>query len=106
LKLPDSLGNDLTLWSALVGVVLPWLTALIQSASWPSWLNALSFGGACLIAAAITEWVRNGNDWGSGGYFHTFLVIFFAGLATYKLYWKPSGHIDAARQVGSGKKQG
>jgi hypothetical protein len=92
------------LWSALVGIVLPQLVAYIQSAKWPPWLNALTFGAACLLAAAITEWLRNGSDWGSRGYFHTFLVIFFAGLATYHLYWKPSGHIDSARRVGSGKK--
>jgi hypothetical protein len=98
--------TDLSLWSALVGIVLPELVAFIQSEKWPSWLNALIFGAACLFAAAVTEWIRNGSSWGATGYFHTLLVIIFAGLAAYHLYWKPSGHIAAARRVGSGVKPG
>jgi hypothetical protein len=89
--------NDLALWSALVGLGLPWLVALIQQQSWPSWANALSFAAACFLAAAITEWIRNGDDWNATGYFHTFLVIVTAAIASYKLYWKPSGQIDQAR---------
>ena len=89
--------DDLALWSAIVGLFLPFLVALIQQQKWPSWANALSFGAACFLASAITEWIRTGNDWSARDFFHTFLVIFTAAIASYKLYWKPSGQIDAAR---------
>jgi hypothetical protein len=100
LKLPDPLSNDLTLWAAFVGVVLPWLVGLIQRTGWPAPVQALVFGAAAFIAALITEIVRNGFDFTASGYFHTFLIVFFAALASYHLYWNRGGLIAEARAIG------
>lgn len=96
--------SDATLWAGLVGIVLPFLVGLLQHWNWPSWVNAIVFGAGCFLAAAITEWIRNGSHWGAEGYFHTFLVIVFAALAMYHLYWNRSTLIEKARKVGTGEK--
>ena|ERR1051326_5258573 len=98
--------NDLSLWAALVGMGLPFLVGLLQHWKWPSWVNAVVFAIACFVAAAVTEWVRNGTDWNATGYFHTFLVIAVAAIALYHLYWnrKSSGGdslVDKARKFGT-----
>lgn len=96
--MPDPLNNDLTLWSTLVGMALPWLAAFVQSDGFSSRVNAIIFAAAAGIAALVTELVRNGTDFSAQGYFHTFIVVTLAAIALYKLYWKPSGHIDSARR--------
>lgn len=99
----DPLSNDLTLWSALVGMGLPWVAAFIQSDNLSSKVNSVIFAVAGAIAALVTELVRNGTDFTAQGYFHSFIVVTLAAIALYKLYWKPSGHIDAARKFGSSR---
>jgi len=69
-------------------MALPFLVGLIQKDGWPSWVNALIFAAACAVAAAITEWVRNGSSWGATGYFHTFIVIVLAAITLFHTYYK------------------
>jgi hypothetical protein len=87
-------------WAALVGVVMPPLVALIQKEHWSDFVNSIVFGAACIGASFLVAWLDHQSDWTWANWRTSVLTIVFAGLAMYKLYWKPAGTIELARRGG------
>ena len=85
---PD-ITDDLGSWAALVGIALPALVAVIQRDHWPSWVNAVIFGVATVVASAVYGFVRFGHDFTWAHWQGTLLAIVVWGIGTYKLYWNP-----------------
>jgi hypothetical protein len=84
--------SNLQLWSAFVGIVLPNVVSLVNQAHWPSWLKGAVAVVACAIAAIITTDLQGGFH---GRSFATsFLIVLSATLATYRVFWKPTGISD------------
>jgi hypothetical protein len=84
------MNDQLALWSAVVGFVLPPVLALVMRSGWSSQVQGLVACAACLVAAAGTVWFQ--GDLGHGQDLVTsFLLIFTAAIGTSRLYWKPSG---------------
>ena len=94
--------DPLVLWSGVVGFVLPPVLAVVMQARWRPEVKGLVAFAACLAAAAGTVWLR--GDPGRGEDLTGSALLVFAGaIATYRLYWKPTGiapAIERATDVG------
>lgn len=84
--------NDLTMWSLLVGTLLPLVVSVVQQPRWPDWLRALVTVAICIAVGAGTAFLEGnltGRTWLSSA-----LVVLVAALATYKGFWKQTGVTD------------
>lgn len=98
--------DPLVLWSTVVGFALPPVIAVLMQARWrPAVKGGVAFV-ACLVAAAGTVWLqgdlRRGGDLTLG-----FLLVFSGAIATYRLYWRPTGIVPAierATEVGGAQR--
>lgn len=94
--------SNLQLWSAFVGLVLPNVVSLVNQAHWPSWMKGAVAIAVSAVAAAITTDLQGGF---SGRSFATsFLVVVTATLATYRVFWKPTGISDKIEHATTVKK--
>lgn len=82
--------DPLVLWSTVVGFALPPVLAVVMRARWSPETKGLVAFAACLLAAAGTVWFR--GDLGRGrDLTASFLLVFSGAIATYRLYWHPTG---------------
>ncbi len=81
--------NDLTMWSAIIGFVMPAAIAFVNQARWSKPLKGVVAFMLCMIAAAVTVWIR--GEFVTGAWLHSAVVVFFAAVGTYHTWWKPSG---------------
>ncbi len=96
-----NITTDLASWAAVVGVLLPMLVALLQREHWGSTVNGVIFGVAVVVAAVIYQFVKIGHwDWRQ--WEGELLAIITWSVATFHLYWQPSGQIAAARAIPPG----
>lgn len=90
--------DPLVLWSTVVGFALPPVLSVVMRAQWRPETKGLAAFAACLIAAAGTVWLRgdlrHGADLAS-----SFLLIFSGAIATYRLYWRPTGIAPAIERA-------
>ena len=84
---PD-ITDDLGSWAALVGILLPAVVAVLQRAHWPSWVNALIFGVAVVIASIVYGFIKYGDNLSWAHWEGTLLAILLWGIATWHAYWK------------------
>lgn len=100
------LTDDLGSWAALVGIVLPALVALLQRATWPTWVRQLTFAVACAVAAAVYGWIRFGSDMDWHHWQGALLAIVTWGIATYHGLWNRGSNsvVDRLRGVPSRKR--
>lgn len=85
--------DNLTMWSLLVGTLLPMLVAVVQQPRWPNWLRAVVTVLVSLVVGAVTTYLEGGltlDDWVGAS-----LTILVAALATWRNFWKPVGVTDA-----------
>jgi VIT1/CCC1 family predicted Fe2+/Mn2+ transporter len=83
--------------SALVGVFLPTLVAIVNQPRWPSWVRAVATAAVCIVAGGVTAAASGeltGKRW-----FEAAVVVFGAALATYHAWWKPSGITNAIEKA-------
>ena len=99
-----NLTDDLGSWAALVGILLPLAAAYIQKLSWGDEVKTNMVNGAIFAAAVVaTSFVYaliKFDPWSWDHWQGTLLAIIVWGIATYKTFWKPSGHVDALRAKG------
>lgn len=91
--------DNLTMWSLVVGTLLPMLVAVIQQPRWPDWFRAIVTVVVCLLVGAVTAYLEGGlnlQDWVSSA-----LVILVAALATFRGFWKPTGVADSIESATS-----
>lgn len=84
-----SLNSLLIEVSALVGLGLPLLVAVVQRAHWPNWARVAVGAAACVVASVVTaasQHKLNFNDWAA-----SLLTIFLMTKTTYLAVWKPTG---------------
>lgn len=86
---PD-LTDDLGSWAAIVGILLPGIVALLQKATWPSYINAIIFAVACAVAALVYGYIRFGSDFSWTHWQGALLAIITWGVGTYHTFWKGS----------------
>lgn len=94
-----NITSDLGSWAALVGLGLPAVVALLQRTHWSSTVNAIIFGVACVAASVVYGWIRFGSNFTWAHWQGSLLAIVVWGMATYHLYWKPSGIAEKLRAV-------
>ena len=84
------MSDPLVLWSTIVGFVLPPVLAVIMQSRRRPEVKGLAAFLACLAAA--TGMVSLQGNLGNGTALTTsFLLIFAGAIATYRLYWCPTG---------------
>lgn len=79
---------DLAMWSALVGVLLPPLVAIVNQPRWPGWARAVITAAACIAAGGITAYLDGsltGVRWLSAA-----LIVAVAAVGSYQKFWRPS----------------
>lgn len=86
------MSNNIELWAAVVGFLLPIVTAIIVRQGWSSGMQAVANFVVVAIAALGTQYFQGNLD-GSNldGLIHTFLIVFVASIASYKGLLKPLG---------------
>lgn len=85
---PD-INDDLGSWAALVGIALPALTAVLQKVTWPSWVNAVVFAVAVVVASVVYGFIRFGGDLSWAHWEGSLLAIVVWGVGTYHTFWNP-----------------
>lgn len=84
------MSDPLVLWSTIVGFVLPPVLAVLMQSRWRPEVKGLVAFLACLVAATGTVTLQ--GHLGDGTALTTsFLLIFTGAIATYRLYWRPTG---------------
>lgn len=80
---------DLVMWSGLVGFGMPPLVAIINQATWASWVRAIVTLLLCVAAGAGTAYFDGnltGQRWTTAA-----LIVATAAIASYRMFWRPSG---------------
>lgn len=83
------LSNQLTQISALVGVFLPLIIAVVQKQHWRNSIRVAVGVAACALAAVVTSYTKgqlNLHDLATSAF-----IIFTLTKTTYLAVWKPSG---------------
>lgn len=94
--------DDLGQWAAIVGIVLPFLVALLQKASWgdpqrTKMINSGIFAAAVVVASIIYAAIKYSGDFSWARWEEVLLAMLVWGIATYHTFWNRSGYIEAAR---------
>ena len=80
--------GNLGQWSALVGILLPLLVAVVEQQHYPSWLRSLIGDLACGFAAVVTAYLQGNLDFHN--WYSSAVVIFALAKTSYLAVWKPS----------------
>jgi len=75
--------------SVLVGFFLPAFIAVVVQTSWRSELKGVVAFLACAVAGGATAYL--GGALTGKGVGEAVVLVLFAGLGAYKLFWHPSG---------------
>lgn len=94
-----NITDDLGSWAALVGIGLPALVALLQREKFGDTINGIIFGVACVVASLVYGWIKFGDNLTWAHWEGTLLAIVVWGIATFKLYWKPSAMVAKLRAI-------
>lgn len=81
--------DHLTMWSALVGALLPALVALVNREHWPAWAKGLTAVASSAVAGGVTAWLS--GDLTGATWLQSTLIVAGATLASYRLWWHPTG---------------
>lgn len=86
------LGDNLTLYAALLGSVMPGLIAAINRRRWAREVKAAS---AIVISVAVGAGTAyfSGN-WDGSDVLRSILIVAFLGQIAYHQFWRPSGLAD------------
>jgi hypothetical protein len=94
--------SNLQLVSAFVGLVMPLVVSVINQEHWSSPVKGFVAVLVSLVASLVTTWANGGLHGHSLA--SSFLVIFGATLATYRIFWKPTGISDKVETATTVKK--
>ena len=88
---------SLEMLSALVGVFLPALVAVVNRSHWPSWAKGVVVVASSIAAGAVTAWLSGqltGLRWTESA-----LIIAGAAVVAYRHFWQPTGIAPAIEQA-------
>lgn len=77
-----------TMWDGLVGAGMPLLIAFLNQSRWSKPVRGIVAVLACLLAAAVTVWLRGELD--VANWTKTAMVITGVAMVSYHTWWKPS----------------
>ena len=99
--LGDGALADTASWGLIVGLVLPWLTAVVQQ---PTWSNSQRKAAAIAVAAvaAVGTCLANGTLDEGQTVLATFAVLLSTGQALYRGIWK--GNVATAIELATSPK--
>jgi len=81
--------SDLDMWALIVGALLPAVVAAVNRVNWPSWLKGVVAIAVSIVAGGVTALLTGqltGVTW-----VHAALIVAGAALASYRLWWHPTG---------------
>lgn len=81
--------TDLDLWSALVGVGMPPLVAVVVSSRWQPWQRGLMALIMCVAAGLATTWIA--GDLQGVTPVRSVLVVATATFGSYRRWWHTTG---------------
>lgn len=91
-------------WSALVGILLPGLVAIINHENWKSWIKAIIALAASVVVGTVTALLSGGFS--GATWVQAVGVVFVASQVAYHTWWKNSdisSWIERSVNVISGK---
>ena len=91
--------SNLTMWSALVGALMPPVVAVVNRPTWRGWQKGAVTVAACAVAAAGTAYL-NGTFSGAD-LTQSVLIVAGTTLGAYRLFWHPTGIAPAIEQATS-----
>lgn len=91
---------NLVMWGTIVGTAMPLLISVLNKPDWTPTTRAVVAFLACLVAAVGTTYFEGTLI--AGDVASAFLAVFVTAIATYNLYWKPSGISPRIEQATSG----
>lgn len=94
--------DDLTMWSLVVGTLLPPLISVIQQPTWPDWVRAVATAAIALVVGGLTAYFT--GDLEGKTLVSSFLVVLVAAITTYKGFWKPTSVSPRIEAATSGSK--
>lgn len=83
-------------WSAMVGVLLPALVAVVNREDWKSWVKALIALGSSVLAGTVTA-LLSGHFTGAS-WLMSIGIVFGSSQIIYQTWWKGSGISDKIEQ--------
>lgn len=81
--------TDLDLFSALAGIGMPPVVALVVSSRWQPWQRAIAAVAVCAAAGVGTAWLA--GDLAGVAPVRAVLVAAMATFGSYRKWWQPSG---------------
>lgn len=78
---------DTTTWGLIVGVVLPWLTALVQQPTWSTGTRRAVAVAAAVVGGVLTA-LANGTIGEGKTVLATVAAVLVAAQATYESLWR------------------
>lgn len=97
--------NSTNAIDVLIGALMPLIIALLNQCHWSVKLRSLVAVVVCIIAAAITEVIRNGDSFNLSHWRETAIIIAGAALISYQTWWRPSTwapSLEAATTLSNG----
>ena len=101
--------SDLQFYAAVVGVLLPLLTAIVVQTHWADQVKAIAQAALSFVAAVVITYTEGNLD---GDHlrqlFMAFLIVFAPAIATYYGFYKPTGiapSIERATTPGDGTRR-
>lgn len=91
---------DTVSWGLILGVVTPWLTAIVQQPRWSNGLRAV-VGAVISVLVGIGTCLANGDIHSGQTVLATIAVVLVAAQATYSQLWKPTGVAGAIESATS-----
>jgi hypothetical protein len=89
--------NETLSISIIVGFFMSPAISVISREKWNPQLKAVAAFVLCVIAAVVTAWYEATTNW------HdlrgVLIAVFSASIASYHLFWKPSGAANAISKV-------
>ncbi len=92
----NPLPTSIDQYTAVLGVFLPLVIAVINRTAWASPLKSIAALAVCVIAAAVELIVKGQFSFAAWG--TNLLTIFFLVVTTYQGFWKPTGIAEAVEK--------
>lgn len=92
--------TNLSMWTLIVGAVLPALIATIQQPGWSPRLRSIVTVAVCVVVGGGTSWLT--GDLHIEAIVTSILTVLVAALSTYKGFWKPTGIAPTVEALTSG----
>ncbi len=91
--------SELGAWSAIVGMLLPIVIAMISQSGWGTRARSVLTAAISLVAAVGTVYYTNPGGIETGPLVITVATILTLAGSTYRTFWKPTGIAGAVNKA-------